>query len=53
MKDPDWRKCILRADSRDVIKRIPDNSVDFILTDPHITLVNIRQAIYHYLDVLL
>ncbi len=34
MKDPDWRKCILRGDSRDVIKRIPDNSVDFILTDP-------------------
>ena len=34
MKDPNWRKCILRADSRDMIKRIPDNSVDFILTDP-------------------
>lgn len=34
MKDPNWRKCILRADSRDVIKRIPDNSIDFILTDP-------------------
>ena len=34
MKDPNWRKCILRADSRDIIKRIPDNSVDFILTDP-------------------
>ena len=24
----------MRADSRDIIKRIPDNSVDFILTDP-------------------
>lgn len=34
MKDPNWRKCILRADSRDIIKRIPDHSVDFILTDP-------------------
>ena len=34
MKDPNWRKCILRADSRDVIKHIPDNSIDFILTDP-------------------
>ena len=34
MKDPNWRKCILKADSRDIIKRIPDNSVDFILTDP-------------------
>lgn len=34
MKDPNWRKCILRADSRDIIKQIPDNSVDFILTDP-------------------
>ena len=34
MKDPNWRKCILRADSRDVIRQIPDNSIDFILTDP-------------------
>lgn len=34
MKDPNWRKCILRADSRDIIKRIPDNSIDLILTDP-------------------
>ena len=34
MKDPNWKKCILRDDSRDIIKRIPDNSVDFILTDP-------------------
>lgn len=34
MKDPNWQKCVLRADSRDVIKRIPDNSIDFILTDP-------------------
>lgn len=34
MKDPNWRKCILRADSRDIIKRIPDGSIDFILTDP-------------------
>ncbi len=34
MKDPNWKKCILRADSRDVIKQIPDSSIDFILTDP-------------------
>ena len=34
MKDPNWRKCVLRPDSRDIIKRIPDNSIDFILTDP-------------------
>lgn len=34
MKDPNWHKCVLRADSRDVIKKIPDNSIDFILTDP-------------------
>lgn len=34
MKDPNWRKCILKADSRDIIKHIPDNSIDFILTDP-------------------
>lgn len=34
MKDHNWRKCLLRADSRDIIKRIPDNSIDFILTDP-------------------
>lgn len=30
----DWQKCVLRADSRDIIKRIPDNSIDLILTDP-------------------
>ena len=34
MKDPNWIKCVLNADSRDIIKRIPDNSIDFILTDP-------------------
>lgn len=34
MKDPNWKKCVLRGDSRDIIKRIPDNSIDFILTDP-------------------
>lgn len=34
MKYPNWRKCIIRADSRDIIKRIPDDSIDFILTDP-------------------
>ncbi len=34
MKDPNWQKCVLCADSKDVIGRIPDNSIDFILTDP-------------------
>ena len=34
MKNPNWRKCVLHADCRDVIKHIPDNSIDFILTDP-------------------
>lgn len=34
MKDPNWRKCIINGDSRDYIKRIPDNSIDFIFTDP-------------------
>ena len=34
MKDPYWKKCVLCAYSKDVIKRIPDNSIDFILTDP-------------------
>ena len=34
MKNPNWIKCVINADSRDVIKRIPDNSIDFILTDP-------------------
>lgn len=32
--DPRWRRSLLQADSREVIKRIPDNSIDFILTDP-------------------
>ena len=34
MKDPNWKKCLICGDSRDIIKRIPDNSIDFILTDP-------------------
>jgi DNA adenine methylase len=34
MKNPNWRKCVLCGDSKDIIKRIPDNSIDFILTDP-------------------
>ncbi|WP_024999245.1 hypothetical protein [Prevotella falsenii] len=29
-----WRKSLICADSKDIIKRIPDNSIDFILTDP-------------------
>lgn len=34
MKDSNWRKCVLHGDSKEIIKRIPDNSIDFILTDP-------------------
>lgn len=34
MKDPNWKKCVLKGDSRDIIKHIPDASIDFILTDP-------------------
>lgn len=34
MKNPHWRKCVICADSRDIIKQIPDNSIDVILTDP-------------------
>lgn len=33
-KGENWRKCVINADSRDIIKRIPDNSIDLILTDP-------------------
>lgn len=32
--DPQWKRSLLCADSRDVIRRIPDGSIDFILTDP-------------------
>lgn len=34
MKDREWKKCLLCGDSRDVIKRVPDASIDFIFTDP-------------------
>lgn len=34
MKDPNWKKCILFGDSKDVIRRIPDGTIDLILTDP-------------------
>ena len=34
MKYPGWHKSVLWADSMEILKRIPDNSVDFILTDP-------------------
>ncbi len=34
MDNPNWQKCTLCADSKEIIKRIPDNSIDFILTDP-------------------
>lgn len=34
MKNPNWLKCVICGDSKEIIKRIPDNSIDFILTDP-------------------
>jgi len=34
MKNPNWLKCILCGDSKEIIQRIPNNSIDFILTDP-------------------
>ncbi len=34
MEKNNWIKCAINADSRDIIKRIPDNSIDLILTDP-------------------
>lgn len=34
MKDTNWRKSLIFGDSKEVISRIPDNTIDFILTDP-------------------
>ena len=34
MKNPDWRKCALCGDGMSVLRRIPDRSIDLILTDP-------------------
>ena len=34
MKSENWQQCLLNEDSKDVIKRMPSNSVDLILTDP-------------------
>lgn len=34
MKQSNWKKCLINDDSRNVLKRIPDNSIDLILTDP-------------------
>lgn len=34
MKDTNWRKSLICGDSKEVISRIPDNTIDFILTDP-------------------
>ena len=48
MKDPNWRKCALNADSRDVIKRIPDNAIDFILTDPPYIIAQHSEVILIY-----
>ncbi len=32
--NPNWNRSFIHGDSRDVIARMPDNSVDLILTDP-------------------
>ncbi len=34
MENPSWKKCLIRADSKQVLRKIPDQSVDFIFTDP-------------------
>ena len=34
MKNANWRKCLICDDSKNIIKQIPDNSIDLILTDP-------------------
>lgn len=34
MKNANWSKCLLHGDSKDIIRRIPENSIDFIFTDP-------------------
>lgn len=34
MKDQNWRKRVLNADSREILKLIPDNAIDFIFADP-------------------
>ena len=34
MINPNWKRSLILDDSRDVIKRIPDNAIDFIFTDP-------------------
>lgn len=40
MTNKDWRKCVLLGDSKDIIKKIPDNAIDFILTDPPYNLAS-------------
>jgi site-specific DNA-methyltransferase (adenine-specific)/modification methylase len=34
MNSSDWHKVLLHGDSKELIKRIPDNYVDFLFTDP-------------------
>lgn len=34
MKNHNWRKSTICADSKNIIKKIPDNTIDLILTDP-------------------
>lgn len=34
MSNPNWKWRVINGDSRDFLSRIPDNSIDLILTDP-------------------
>lgn len=34
MNNQNWRKCLINGDSREYLKKIPDNSIDLIFTDP-------------------
>lgn len=34
MNNKNWASCLINGDSKELIKQIPDNSIDFILTDP-------------------
>lgn len=34
MEVPNWKKCLIQADSKQILRKFPDQSVDFIFTDP-------------------
>lgn len=41
-----WESILRQGDSRELIKNIPDNSVDLILTDPPYNIANIQQETF-------